>query len=162
MVFAIFMLKVTVQIYYRFANLDSDQFFVTCRASIYQISEPANSQKPRFEVIKPLIANHEKNIRCPPLVFAKVTNAYRSDLLKHPGAEYLKLGPLKYKDTMSNTPLRFSVEEVGKGGDTPVTARQQYTSRQTDKRHMVSCPHKVPLTPPPRRAPTYRVVCAAV
>ncbi len=70
------MLKVTVKIYYQFANLDSNRFFVTCRK--HRFIELANLQIPknvdlsksmnRKKVIEPSIANYEKNIGCPPLL----------------------------------------------------------------------------------------------
>ncbi len=58
----------TVQIYYRFANLDSDRFFVTCRKHRFielanlQISKNFDLLKSnnREKVIEPSIANHEK------------------------------------------------------------------------------------------------------
>ncbi len=63
----------TVKIYYRFANLDSDRFFVTCRKQ--RFIELANLQIPknldlsksnnRKKIIKPSIANHEKKYRVP-------------------------------------------------------------------------------------------------
>ncbi len=72
----LFMLKVTVKIYYRFANLDSDRLFVTCRK--HRFIELANLQIPKNvdlsksmntkKVIEPSIANYEKNIGCPPLI----------------------------------------------------------------------------------------------
>ncbi len=67
------MLKVTVKIYYWFANLDSDRFFVTCRK--HRFIELANLQIPknidlsksmkRKKVIEPSIANYEKKYRVP-------------------------------------------------------------------------------------------------
>ncbi len=75
----------TVQIYYRFANLDSDRFFVTCRKHRFielanlQISKNFDLSKSnnREKVIEPSIANHEKNIGCPPLavIFIKILNS---------------------------------------------------------------------------------------
>ena len=69
----------TVKIYYRFANLDSDRFFVTCGK--HRLIELANMKMPknvdlsksinREKVIEPTIANNEKNIGCPPLLNTK-------------------------------------------------------------------------------------------
>jgi hypothetical protein len=68
----IYYLKGTV---YRFANLDIDKFFLTYRKHrffklvILQIPKNRDLSKSnnRKKVIEPSIANHEKNIGCPPL-----------------------------------------------------------------------------------------------
>jgi hypothetical protein len=86
MVFAIFMLKVTLKNYYRFTNLDIDRFFFTCRK--HRFIKLANLQIPknldlsksnnRKKVIEPSIENHEKNIGCPPLFFIHIVrNAHK-------------------------------------------------------------------------------------